>query len=769
MLPSTKRKRGLAQLTQQIAQLSAGSSDGGTHTSYGCQGADPESVKQRLENTWCVVCQGSRGKGKAKKVKGSKSPCHSFVQLKPLQEICRMFWSQTDDTRAHLIRTLYDQAREETQGQLQIGQKARVDWGICGVKVCFKVFASLLRVGPNWIHDSIRGVPDLRRSSLAGRLLASSREKPQSHQIDCFFMELYQSAAEPMPHDPSCGGPSPIVSGLGADVTYNDEPWLMAGQSLTTDGFNNEANVMSVSDWCSDKPSIELYTAMTVACSACVVGMPHRYLPPGRPSDLYWNYVAARGVQESKSPWVQSMGPPASLSTFWRGWLRWKEFLTFRKTSQHSKCTTCWKYQQVLHNQASSWQEKINNAVLLKQHYADQYCDRAIYWSLRWFSGLKQSILVIIMDGLDKTKFAFPRFQESRMPKSMDNTQRPKMILTAAIAHGWITCLYLQSEIENHGSDQFCELLTRTIDKVMALVQRSRSREAPCHLVLQADNPTGQAKNTYVMTYLAYLTARYKFATVTINFLMVGHTHEDIDQLFAVVVALILRKQHFETAEEMLDYVAVNLKERCRLKGEEFSAEVVTAIRDFATWLAPLGICFDQAFGTRNGIEAPHSFFFKKRCDLNAVEKEWLTRQESRGQGSTSASRNPSDVFCMVKNYMRDTDLQQAPEQCLDHSTLRVVRTAGPPEVVQKGALSAAAITSYLKLADFCDRELGLKRASQALRDLVHVRQYHIPRAGWLEEPGQHAREMPQPEGNPYYNHLPKPSWKLRVSQAAWE
>ena len=288
-------------------------------------------------------------------------------------------------------------------------------------------------------------------------------------------------------------------------------------------------------------------------------------------------------------------------------------------------------------------------------------------------------------------------------------------------------------------------------------------------LFYQIDGGSENTNKYFIAICELLLSLRIIKTKIVLTRLPVGHTHEDIDQLFAVVVALILRKQHFETAEEMLDYVAVNLKERCRLKGEEFSAEVVTAIRDFAAWLAPLGISFDQAFGTRQGIEAPHSFFFKKRCDLNAVEKEWLTRQESRGQGSTSASRNPSDVFCMVKNHMRDTDLQQAPLQCLDHNTLRAVRSAGPPEVVQKGALSATAINSYLKLAEFCDRELGLKRASQALQDLVHVRQYHIPRAGWLEEPGQHAREMPQAGGNPYFNHLPKPSWKLRVSQAAWE
>ena len=51
----------------------------------------------------------------------------------------------------------------------------------------------------------------------------------------------------------------------------------------------------------------------------------------------------------------------------------------------------------------------------------------------------------------------------------------------------------------------------------------------PRILVIQADNTTAQTKNSKVATFLAWLVASGKFDAAVLNFLLVGHTHEDID------------------------------------------------------------------------------------------------------------------------------------------------------------------------------------------------------------------------------------------------
>ena len=54
----------------------------------------------------------------------------------------------------------------------------------------------------------------------------------------------------------------------------------------------------------------------------------------------------------------------------------------------------------------------------------------------------------------------------------------------------------------------------------------------PPVLNLQLDNATGDNKNRFVFAFCSLLTYHGVFQEVYINFLIVGHTHDDIDALF---------------------------------------------------------------------------------------------------------------------------------------------------------------------------------------------------------------------------------------------
>jgi hypothetical protein len=47
------------------------------------------------------------------------------------------------------------------------------------------------------------------------------------------------------------------------------------------------------------------------------------------------------------------------------------------------------------------------------------------------------------------------------------------------------------------------------------------------------DNCGRENKNQYVLSYLAYLVRQRMFSEVELSFLPVGHTHEDVDQMFS--------------------------------------------------------------------------------------------------------------------------------------------------------------------------------------------------------------------------------------------
>lgn len=58
-------------------------------------------------------------------------------------------------------------------------------------------------------------------------------------------------------------------------------------------------------------------------------------------------------------------------------------------------------------------------------------------------------------------------------------------------------------------------------------------KKLPRTLLLQLDNCGSENKNCYVFAYLSLLVAKGVFDIVKLGFLMVGHTHEDIDALFS--------------------------------------------------------------------------------------------------------------------------------------------------------------------------------------------------------------------------------------------
>jgi hypothetical protein len=307
------------------------------------------------------------------------------------------------------------------------------------------------------------------------------------------------------------------------------------------------------------------------------------------------------------------------------------------------------------------------------------------------------------------------------------------------------------------------QLRVQTIEAVWAICKRT-GRQFPRHLVIQSDNTVAQAKNSFVTMMLAYLVSKYKFASTNLFFLMVGHTHEDIDQLFGVVCSLIQRKHHYEVPEDLMAFLQANLASKFTLKGEEFHVVRLTTVRDFAAWLAPLNITLSNAFANRDGIEAPHAFAFKLRRDLLPSERQWIQNprrpgvQQSRRPG---VQESDEDVMCCVKTYMRDTDLQQAPVVVLPADRRGRVASASPINIVPMREMAPKTVEDLLLLAQTCDTELALPRAAQALHNLVRKRVYALPTDEWL------ARQCPpQPSlaavgGNPFFAHLPESSWQL--------
>ena len=73
----------------------------------------------------------------------------------------------------------------------------------------------------------------------------------------------------------------------------------------------------------------------------------------------------------------------------------------------------------------------------------------------------------------------------------------------------------------------------------------------PPILNMQMDNATGDNKNRYVYVFWSLLVAKRIFRKVYVNFMIVGHTHDDIDALFGRW-SMLLKKEKFCTIPALM-------------------------------------------------------------------------------------------------------------------------------------------------------------------------------------------------------------------------
>jgi len=138
----------------------------------------------------------------------------------------------------------------------------------------------------------------------------------------------------------------------------------------------------------------------------------------------------------------------------------------------HAQCTVCFKLQAVMADSAQSIECRRQAAKELQEHHRAQYRDRLLYWNLRLASQCDSDVLVIIIDAMDKAKFAWPRWPWHRRPKDLAEVIRPRMNFTAVLAHGYLAYLFMSSEVISHGSDFCIEALARTIQAVYEMCHK---------------------------------------------------------------------------------------------------------------------------------------------------------------------------------------------------------------------------------------------------------------------------------------------------------
>ena len=133
--------------------------------------------------------------------------------------------------------------------------------------------------------------------------------------------------------------------------------------------------------------------------------------------------------------------------------------------------------------------------------------------------------------------------------------------------------------IDAHHKHDSNQVITSVMNAICDVKQRKGF--IPPTLRIQADT-TRENKNIYIFAMCASLVGLGFFQEVHLCFLIVEHTHEDIDQRFSVI-SNVLKKKDIDTLEEMLELVE---------KGTSYTEAFVIArklehIRDWKTFITP--------------------------------------------------------------------------------------------------------------------------------------------------------------------------------------
>ena len=130
------------------------------------------------------------------------------------------------------------------------------------------------------------------------------------------------------------------------------------------------------------------------------------------------------------------------------------------------------------------------------------------------------------MDGTAQMGSGMPHFRQKT--KGDGAGSRHKYHTQIVLVHGSAVGPYVFLGAENIAGDP-----NWTIDTLYRALKREEEGRAgglPDVLYLQMDNCARENKNTYLLTYCAWLVERGVFSNVFVSFLPVGHTHFDPDQ-----------------------------------------------------------------------------------------------------------------------------------------------------------------------------------------------------------------------------------------------
>ena len=235
----------------------------------------------------------------------------------------------------------------------------------------------------------------------------------------------------------------------------------------------------------------------------------------------------------------------ATICTFHRVWMHDVEMAPYiiRRWIPFAKCGTCSDF-KLKEKAEKDPQERKNLQRNQDSHLREVEFERRAYYTNQCRAQCApETYLSLIIDGADQSDQELPHFHERS--HTMDSVQKQKLHVYGALAHGRRAYAFTLPAHVRQGHNTTIEVIWRVMEDIVAT-----EGKLPPVFLLQLDNTTKQNKGTYLYVFLYLLVHHGVFDRIIITYLPVGHTHEDIDQMFSRF-AIALRQFNAVTRTEM--------------------------------------------------------------------------------------------------------------------------------------------------------------------------------------------------------------------------
>ena len=556
-------------------------------------------------------------------------------------------------------RDVEEPPRKKARCQYNAGKPRRSAFSLrfLGQNVCKAAAQHLMRVGDDRVERVRQGIVD-------GRHDRPHAPGAKTTTVWKFLWTLYHTVGEGMPDKFSFAMKDAKTVVLGASKSLKRKSPLPC--SIEPEDIDTQV-ISSISldqDDAQQERSIASHAIYLVSrqcpVDAAMVGPglfrgPLRFLPPGKRVHLYWEYRS----------WMStSNGRPASFSTFLRAFGQCKHVLTIRSRGKHAVCSTCTDYKKQL-SKAKFPRDRQDILEQYTSHIINQWLDRQVYGnavsvSMTCRSLLERGHLMVDMamsasqvcmaaDGMDQAKFRLPRIFVTT--KCLDSLIRPALHVQGAWAHGFGYHMAVMDADMRHDTNNNVEVISAMLEQIY-----KGHKGLPMGLHLQQDNTSRECKNQKILKWAIKLVSLGVFRWVTLNYLTIGHTHDDLDGTFGQIT---VRLSAFEFDDDM-DVVKILMNLLGELGIEESSRRASLAYKlDTApcwnSWWDEITLHFSKLTGPK----APHYFRVCSRLDLGngtGGRGEVGVRAEPLPNGPPESG---GDVVVAVKHYMHSKAVSQ--------------------------------------------------------------------------------------------------------------